>query len=41
MIHTPKGTMYLLYSDEVYAYCYDDQTGQEDRFLLSEIVYLN
>lgn len=37
MIRTPKGIMYLISTDEVYAYCYDDQTGKDEKFLLSEV----
>jgi hypothetical protein len=30
--------MYLISKDELFAYCYDDQTGKEETFLISEIV---
>lgn len=37
MVQTPKGIMYLLYKDAIHAFCYDDQTGKNEVFLLSEI----
>lgn len=40
MIRTPKGIMYLISSDEQTAYCYDDQTGRDEVFLLTEIQFL-
>lgn len=36
MIRTPKGIMYLIDQDEQFVYCYDDQTGKDETFLLSE-----
>jgi hypothetical protein len=37
MIITPKGIMYLIKTDNEFAYCYDDQTGKEETFLLKEV----
>jgi hypothetical protein len=39
-VKTPKGIMYLLSMDDTHAYCYDDQTGNEEVFLISEILPL-
>jgi hypothetical protein len=41
MISTPKGIMYLISRDELFVCCYDDQTGKNEKFLISEIVIFN
>lgn len=40
MVKTPKGIMYLISQDDIYAYCYDDKTGQNEKFLLAEIEFI-
>lgn len=37
MVRTPNGIMYLISTNETFAYCYDDQTGKDEKFLLSQI----
>ena len=38
-VHTPKGIMYLMDKDEIFVYCYDDETGKEEKFLIEEVSY--
>lgn len=40
MVNTPKGIMYLISSDESFAYCYDDQTGKDEKFAIGDITTL-
>ncbi len=37
MVRTPKGIMYLIDTDDTCAYCYDDQTGKHETFLLKDV----
>ena len=38
-VNTPKGVMYLIKQCGNFAYCWDDQTGNDEIFLLSEITF--